>query len=113
MITDAMSAAGFGDGCYKLGELDVNVMNGVATLAKEGNLAGSTLTMIQAFRYILEHTNLEPWQVSRLASGNPARRLRIWDQTGSIAKGKQADLVWTDSDFHIKQTWVGGLAVIK
>ncbi|MBJ6362024.1 N-acetylglucosamine-6-phosphate deacetylase [Paenibacillus sp. GCM10012307] len=111
LITDAMSAAGLGDGCYKLGELDVHVKGGVATLAKEGNLAGSTLTMIQAFRYILEHSDLEPWQASRLASGNPARRLHIWEQTGSIAEGKLADLVWTDNEFRIRKTWVSGLAV--
>lgn len=112
LITDAMSAAGLGNGTYKLGELDVLVQDGVATLAKEGNLAGSTLTMIQALRFILEQTELEIWEASRLASANPARRLGLWEQTGSIAAGKQADLVWTDSSLQIRQTWVDGLPVL-
>lgn len=112
LITDAMSAAGLGNGTYKLGELDVLVQDGVATLAKEGNLAGSTLTMIQAFRFMMEQAGLSIWEASQLGSANPARRLGLWEQTGSIAAGKHADLVWTDSDFQIRQTWVEGKPVL-
>ena len=56
LITDAMSAAGGADGNYKIGELDVTVSNGVATLTQGGTLAGSTLTMDKAYaRLIAEH----------------------------------------------------------
>jgi len=48
-ITDAMSAAGNPDGAYKIGALDVTVKDGVAKLASNGKLAGSTLTMRHAF----------------------------------------------------------------
>ncbi|MFM7491403.1 MAG: N-acetylglucosamine-6-phosphate deacetylase [Actinomycetota bacterium] len=44
-VTDAMAAAGQPDGEYRIGNLDVNVKDGVARLKKNGSLAGSTLTM--------------------------------------------------------------------
>ena len=56
LVTDAMSAAGGKDGRYKIGDLDVNVAGGVATLVSNGSLAGSTLTMNSAHnRLVREH----------------------------------------------------------
>ncbi|MFN8193284.1 MAG: N-acetylglucosamine-6-phosphate deacetylase [Nocardioidaceae bacterium] len=45
LVTDAMAAAGAGDGAYLLGELEVTVRDGAAYLADGVTLAGSTLTM--------------------------------------------------------------------
>ncbi|XEC96477.1 N-acetylglucosamine-6-phosphate deacetylase [Paenibacillus tarimensis] len=111
LITDAMSAAGLGNGVYELGGLAVTVQDGIARLTDGGSLAGSTLTMIEAVRYMLEHTGMSLVEVSRLASANPARRLGIANRTGTIATGKQADLVWTDDRLNIRQTWVNGRPV--
>ncbi|REE82702.1 N-acetylglucosamine-6-phosphate deacetylase [Paenibacillus taihuensis] len=109
LITDAMSAAGLGDGQYDLGGLVVDVADGVARLRDGGALAGSTLTMIDAFRFMLAHTGLSVAEVSQMASGNPARQLGIDDVTGSIAEGKLADLVLTDTSFtDVRRTWVEG-----
>ncbi len=49
-ITDAMDAAGFGDGRYLLGPLEVEVADGVARLVEGGSIAGSTLTLDRAFK---------------------------------------------------------------
>ncbi|UVI31907.1 N-acetylglucosamine-6-phosphate deacetylase [Paenibacillus spongiae] len=111
LITDAMSAAGLGDGQYGLGGLEVSVKDGVARLVEGGSLAGSTLTMIEAFRFMLKHTDLSVTEVSRCASGNPAKVLGMENQIGSIAVGKQADLVLTDDTHHIVTTWVKGRSV--
>lgn len=111
LITDAMSAAGRPDGLYELGGLPVIVKDGVARL-QEGNLAGSSLTMIGAFRFMLEHTGLSVNAISRCASANPARQLGLFDRTGSIAAGKQADLVLAEPDFSkVRSTWVNGRQV--
>ncbi len=49
-ITDAMDAAGIGDGRYMLGPLEVEVSEGVARLVEGGSIAGSTLTQDRAFK---------------------------------------------------------------
>ncbi|QHW30616.1 N-acetylglucosamine-6-phosphate deacetylase [Paenibacillus rhizovicinus] len=114
LITDAISAAGLGDGFYELGGLEVDVAQGVARLRHGGNLAGSTLTMINAFRYMLEHTDLDVTEVSRMASGNPASQLGLQDVTGSIAEGKYADLLLADAAFQaVSHTWVQGRLVYR
>lgn len=113
LITDAMSAAGMPDGVYDLGGLPVYVNDGVARL-QEGNLAGSSLTMISAFRYMLDNTDLSVIEVSRYASGNPARQLGMFSSTGSITVGKRGDLVLTDASFsEVRSTWVEGRLVFE
>ncbi|QHT60139.1 N-acetylglucosamine-6-phosphate deacetylase [Paenibacillus lycopersici] len=114
LITDAMSAAGLGDGQYDLGGLAVDVAQGVARLREGGSLAGSTLTMIDAFRFMLTHTGLGVAEVSRMASANPARQLGLQEVTGSIAEGKYADLVLADASFEtVSRTWVEGRLVYR
>jgi len=58
LITDAMSAAGGVDGKYQIGNLEVNVVDGIATLASNGSLAGSTLTMDVAYNRLVEEFNV-------------------------------------------------------
>lgn len=111
LVTDAIEAAGMPDGDYELGGLPVVVRNGTARLREGNALAGSSLSMIRAVRYMLEHTDLSISEVSRMASGNPARELGLYGVTGSIAAGKQADLVWADASLNVKRTWVGGRTV--
>ncbi|MGO4543205.1 N-acetylglucosamine-6-phosphate deacetylase [Paenibacillus sp. 2TAB23] len=113
LITDAMAAAGMPDGEYSLGGLAVVVKDGEARLREGDALAGSCLTMIGALRFMREHTALPLEQLSRLASGNAAKQLGMSELTGSIASGKQADLVWTDAELQIKQTWVQGRSVFE
>jgi N-acetylglucosamine-6-phosphate deacetylase len=113
LITDAMSAAGMPEGEYSLGGLAVIVKDGEARLREGNALAGSCLTMIGAVRFMLEQTKLSLPEISRLASGNAAKQLGIIDRTGTIASGKQADLVWVDSQMQVQQTWVQGRSVYE
>lgn len=113
LITDAIEAAGMPDGDYELGGLAVVVKQGTARLREGNALAGSSLTMIRALRFMLDHTDLQITDVSRMASGNPARELGIDSLTGSIAAGKQADLVWADRELNVKRTWMQGRTVFE
>lgn len=109
LITDAMSAAGLGNGDYMLGDLPVVVKDNVCTLKEsEGTLAGSTLTMIRGFRYLVQEVGLSIERASEAASGNPARLLRMDHITGSIETGKQADLLVIDNDLELQQIWIKG-----
>lgn len=108
LITDAMSAAGMEDGEYNLGDLKVRVKDGVARLKEGESLAGSTLTMIQAFRFFVETVGVSIEETSRMASGNPARLIGLDDEIGSISLGKKADLLRLDSKLQLKEVWRDG-----
>src|ERR1700742_3606914 len=55
LVTDAIEAAGMGDGTFMLGGQEVRVHDGEARLACTGSLAGSTLTMDEALRRAVTH----------------------------------------------------------
>jgi N-acetylglucosamine-6-phosphate deacetylase len=101
-ITDAMDAAGFGDGRYMLGPLEVEVADGVARLVEGGSIAGSTLTLDRAFRRAVTVDRLPVEDVVTALSANPARLLGVYDRTGSVEAGKDADLVVLDERFEVK-----------
>ena len=91
MITDAMSAAGSTDGTYKIVNLEVSVKDGVARLASNGTLAGSTLTMAKAFNHALNEIGISITEAVHAASTLPALILGRSD-LGEIAVGKSGDL---------------------
>ena len=87
MVTDAMSAAGSTDGTYKIANLEVIVKDGVARLASNGSLAGSTLTMAKAFNHALNEIGVSITEAVHAASTLPALILGRFD-LGEIAVGK-------------------------
>lgn len=110
-ITDAMDAAGFGDGVYRLGPMAVEVKDGVARLAEGGSIAGSTLTLDRAFQRAATVDRLPVQDIVRVLSETPARVLGAYDTVGSLEPGKDADMVVLDADFALvgvmrKGAWV-------
>jgi N-acetylglucosamine-6-phosphate deacetylase len=101
-ITDAMDAAGFGDGEYRLGPLAVEVKDGVARLVEGGSIAGSTLTLDRAFQRAVTVDGLPVEDVVRAISANPAVLLGVDHEVGSLEPGKYADLVVLDEEFALK-----------
>jgi N-acetylglucosamine-6-phosphate deacetylase len=91
MVTDAMSAAGSIDGAYKIANLEVNVKDGVARLASNSALAGSTLTMAKAFNHALNEIGISITEAVHAASTLPALILGRSD-LGEIAVGKSGFL---------------------
>jgi len=102
LITDAMDAAGFGDGLYLLGPLEVEVTEGVARLVEGGSIAGSTLTLDRAFQRAVTVDGLPVEDVVTAISANPAKLLGMYDRVGSLEPGKDADLVLLDHQFALK-----------
>ncbi|WP_234285519.1 amidohydrolase family protein, partial [Streptomyces venezuelae] len=101
-ITDAMDAAGFGDGRYMLGPLEVEVKDSVARLVEGGSIAGSTLTLDRAFKRAATVDGLPVEAVVQAISANPARLLGVYDRVGSLEPGKDADIVVLDAEFNLK-----------
>lgn len=113
LITDAMAAAGMPDGEYTLGELPVVMEGGVARLKESGSLAGSTLTMIDAFRFMVQEVGVSVADASKMASGNPARQLGISGSTGALEIGKRADVLLLDGSLKLRRVWVGGSEIAE
>nr|WP_130442592.1 N-acetylglucosamine-6-phosphate deacetylase [Streptomyces sp. BK239] len=101
-ITDAMDAAGFGDGRYDLGPLAVDVVDGVARLVEGGSIAGSTLTQDRAFKRAVTVDRIPVEDAVTALSATPARLLGMADTVGSLEPGKDADLVILDENFDLK-----------
>jgi N-acetylglucosamine-6-phosphate deacetylase len=114
LITDAIAAAGVGDGIYDVGGLAVTVKDGVPTLAGGASLAGSTLTMDAAFRNLVRGCGLSVQEAVVATSTQPAELLGLSKATGSIAAGLAADLVIMDDSLRPTAVmrlgeWVEGL----
>ncbi|MEV4190093.1 N-acetylglucosamine-6-phosphate deacetylase [Streptomyces toxytricini] len=113
LITDAMDAAGFGDGTYHLGPLEVEVKDGVARLVEGGSIAGSTLTLDTAFKRSVTLDRLPVESVVQAISANPAKLLGLYDEVGSLEPGKYADLVVLDAAFDLKGVMRRGEWVVR
>jgi N-acetylglucosamine-6-phosphate deacetylase len=107
-ITDSIMAAGLTDGRYRLGVNDIVVENGDAKLAGSGVRAGSTLTQDIALKNLLSFTGRPLEEIIPLLTANPARLIKVFDKKGSIADGKDADLVILDEQNYVTDVFVGG-----
>ncbi|MCS7216459.1 MAG: N-acetylglucosamine-6-phosphate deacetylase [Candidatus Bipolaricaulota bacterium] len=112
LVTDAVAPTGLPDGDYELFGHRVRVEGGAPRLP-DGTLAGSTLTLDRAIRNFREFTGCSLSEAVRCATLNPARLLGIDDRKGSLAPGKDADLVVFDEDLTVHYTIVGGRIVYQ
>jgi N-acetylglucosamine-6-phosphate deacetylase len=106
LISDAVAAAGKGDGSYEIWGETITVTNGRTANAR-GSIAGSVITMLDAVRMMLSLGTSET-EVARMAATNPATLLGIAEERGSIAEGKRADLVALDANREVAFTMIGG-----
>ncbi|PPG58403.1 N-acetylglucosamine-6-phosphate deacetylase [Rathayibacter sp. AY1E4] len=107
LVTDAMAAAGAGDGVHRLGPLDVEVLGGVARLAGTAVLAGSTLTQEEALRRAVGPGRLGLQASVAALTAVPARVLGRGD-LGLLAPGYRADVVLLDASLRVQRVWAEG-----
>ena len=106
LISDAIAAAGKGDGEYQIWGETISVRNS-RTSNSHGSIAGSVITLLNAVK-MMRSLGVSDVDIARMASSNPARVLGIDNECGSIEEGKRADLVAIDEDSQVKLTIVGG-----
>ena len=111
MISDSGHAAGLDVTEFMVDGLMRYVKDGVVRLA-DGTIAGSAKTLLDGVRNLVS-SGIPVEEVSKMASYNPARALKIENQTGSIAAGKAADLVVFDENLELIYTFVDGKCVYK
>jgi N-acetylglucosamine-6-phosphate deacetylase len=107
LITDAMDAAGMPDGTYELGGQGVVVADRVARLARDGAIAGSTLTMDAALRQAVG-AGIDLVDAATMAATTPARAIGLADKLGALLPGLRADLVVLTEDLKVKQVMRAG-----
>ena len=107
-LTDSSMAAGLPDGSYHLGVNQVVVVDGDAKLASDGTRAGSTLTQDRALQNLLTFTGRPLEELLPLLTENPARLIGVFDRKGSIAPGKDADLVVLDRENRVDAVFLRG-----
>ncbi|MDZ5474126.1 N-acetylglucosamine-6-phosphate deacetylase [Bacillus sp. 31A1R] len=112
LVTDSMRAKCLKNGQYDLGGHNVFVENGKALL-QDGTLAGSILKMQDAVKNIMNFTEISLLEAIQLASVNPAKQLNVFDRKGSIAIGKDADIVILDEHFEVEMTFCRGIKAFE
>lgn len=107
LITDAVRAMGMPDGAYELGALRIRLQDGAVRL-EDGTLAGSALSTIQAVRNAVQVVGIPLGEAVHMASLNPARSVGLDQRKGSIAHGKDADILVLGDDLALQLTMVQG-----
>ena len=106
LISDALRCCGMPDGRYELGGQDVFLSGGIARLA-DGTIAGSAATLFECLRKAISF-GIDRDTAIRAATINPAKQLGCDDRLGSIAVGKQADLLVCGNTLELRAVYLGG-----
>ncbi len=110
LITDAMAAATCPEGCVTHNGRII-LEDGVCKLADRSALAGSAATTNRLIRTLIQQTGISLVDAVRMASETPARIMGISDTKGTLACGKDADIIIFDSNIEIQTTIVEGRVV--
>jgi N-acetylglucosamine-6-phosphate deacetylase len=108
LVSDAIAGAGVGDGRYRLGGIPVEVRDGIAR-RDDGVLAGSTLTMIEAVRNLVELG--APLAGALSAASEVPARIAGREDLGRLEPGAAADVVVLDDRLEVERVLVGGADV--
>lgn len=109
LISDSMAATGLNDGVYELGQMKVEVQQGVARLFGKNTLAGSTLTIDQAVRNLVFKLDVPLRSALIMASFTPAKASGL--HSGIIAEGRVADIVALDDELNVVALYLEGRLV--
>ncbi len=116
LCTDSMRGAGLPDGPSILGSKkdgqQVIVENGIALMPDRSCFAGSVATADRLVRVMVYQAGLPVWEAVRMMSLNPARFVKMDNVIGSLAVGKQADLILFDNDIAVRSVYVSGIKTI-
>src|SRR5918995_4108868 len=107
LVTDAIAATGMEDGEYRLATRTVYADGGVPMLGS-GAIAGSVLTMREAFMNILAFTGCTVPEAARMASTSPAKLVGEGRRKGRLAPGYDADVTVLTPDLSVESVWRGG-----
>ncbi|MBF8253042.1 MAG: N-acetylglucosamine-6-phosphate deacetylase [Actinobacteria bacterium] len=109
-VTDAISAAGSSDGEIQLGNIAVVVKDGVAKIKNSELLAGSTLTMDRAFKFLMQNFDVSYIEAAKFFAGNAAMKYEL-PEVGTLEPGNLANIVVVDLNHEIEAVFFRGSRV--
>jgi len=112
LISDSMRATDIDDGVYSSGGLKVIVKEGIAKL-EDGTLAGSTLTLDQAVKNLVNWGLTSISDAVKMASYNPAKEIGFGNSKGLIENGRDADIIVLDKQLNVIMTMIAGEIVFN
>lgn len=107
LISDSLRCCGMPDGEYELGGQPIEMKGGKATLRGTDTLAGSSSNLLSELQNVVAFGLPLEDAVTALTLA-PARAVRLDHQIGSLAVGKQADLVLLNPDLTLDSVYVDG-----
>jgi N-acetylglucosamine-6-phosphate deacetylase len=110
LVTDSTIMSGYADGAYEWAGYTIDVSGGAARIPA-GNLAGSLLAMDQAVRNSVTMLGVPLEKAVEMASLTPARSAGFDRITGSLVRGKNADIAILNAELEPVTTIVGGEVV--
>ncbi|HBM2674093.1 N-acetylglucosamine-6-phosphate deacetylase [Enterobacter hormaechei] len=111
LVTDATAPAGANIDQFIFAGKTIYYRNGLC-VDENGTLSGSSLTMIEGVRNLVEHCGIALEEVLRMATLYPARAIGVDKQLGGIAPGMVANLTAFTHDYKIIKTIVNGNEVV-
>jgi N-acetylglucosamine-6-phosphate deacetylase len=109
LVTDSMPSVGTNQTCFELQGRRISV-RGQSCVDEDGRLAGSNLDMASCVRNAVALLGLPLPQAVRMASQIPAAFLGVAGEYGRIAAGQRANLVLTDEELNVRETWIDGVS---
>jgi len=111
LVSDNNECSGLPEGSYTVHDRHLIVTKENLRI-ESGVLAGSVVGLNQCVHNIT-NCGFSAWTALKMASENPARSIGIFDRKGSIAEGKDADLVILDGQFNVLLTIKAGQIVYR
>lgn len=115
LVTDAVGAAGLeqleGELYSKTCGVNIVVEDGVAKLPDRSAFAGSVATADRLVRTMTTLAGVSMVDAVKMASATPAKCIGVFNRKGSIAPGKDADLLIFDENVNIEKVFVAGKTV--
>ncbi|HLZ07611.1 MAG TPA: N-acetylglucosamine-6-phosphate deacetylase [Chloroflexota bacterium] len=112
VITDAIAAAGLGDGDFTFDGRPISVRDGKAFLA-DGTIAGSVSRLDDNVRGLVRDCSVPLSRAIAMATRVPARSVGLEKRKGYLAGGYDADIVALDSDLNVRFTMARGRIVFR
>lgn len=101
LITDAVTACGIGPYQHRL--------EGKRYVMPDGTISGSNITLLEAVSNCVNHCNIPLPSALNMASLHPAKVLGKQHEVGSLAVGKQANLLFLSDKLALRKVFLEGV----